>query len=82
MRYKIHPHIHDRLLLKIHLCVPESTLKLPDVDQMIEEAATAVGVIHHENIEAYDLVWRGLYAPLKRQGGLSSLKRSARHLNQ
>ncbi len=80
--YEVQPISQTRLTLKIHVLVPESTLEREDAAELIEESAMAVNVIHHEDIGANDMVWKGLNAPLTKQGRLSPLERSIWHLNQ
>lgn len=80
--YQVLPLGHDRLTLKIHVCVPESSRGIENADELTEQAAGLVSVIHHEDIEANDMVWKGLGAPLSRQGRLSPLERSIWQLNR
>lgn len=80
--YQVLPLAHDRLTLKIHLCVPASARDLPDFAKMRDTMSEMVGVIHQEDIGANDLVWQGLTAPMTRQGRLSPLEKSIWELNQ
>lgn len=80
--YQIEPLAHDRLDLKIHLCLPGSALTLPNLDEACEALSEGVRFIHGEDIEANDLVWQGLKAPLTRQGRLSPLEKSIWQMNQ
>lgn len=80
--YQVTPHGPGRLTLNIHLCLPRSSRDLPVREAITEGAAAAFAHIHAEDIEANDLVWRGLNAPLTEQGRLSPLERSIWQLNQ
>jgi len=80
--YQITPVSVDRLHLKIHFLVPKSSAKLSNIDEVAEGAGALLSVIHHEDIEANDMVWEGLKAPLTSQGRLSPLERSIWQLNQ
>ncbi|WP_397415820.1 aromatic ring-hydroxylating dioxygenase subunit alpha [Phenylobacterium sp.] len=80
--YQVTPHGAGRLTLNIHLCLPRSSRDLPAREAIIEGSAAAFAHIHAEDIEANDLVWRGLNAPLTQQGRLSPLERSIWQLNQ
>lgn len=80
--YQILPIAHDRLTLKIHICVPESSLTVDNFEELASAAEQLTSVIHHEDIEANDMVWKGLKAPLSRQGRLSPLEKSIWQLNQ
>lgn len=80
--YQIEPLAHDRLTLKIHLCLPPAGLGLPNLEEACEALAEGVRFIHGEDIEANDLVWQGLNAPLTKQGRLSPLEKSIWQMNQ
>lgn len=80
--YQVLPEGQDKLLLKIHFCVPESSLGLKDFEDLAEQAAQMTSAIHHEDIEANDMVWNGLTSPLAKQGRLSPLEKSIWQLNQ
>ena len=80
--YQVLPVGHDRLNLKIHICVPESSTHLDGFEELADGAAQMASVVHHEDIEANDMVWKGLNAPLSAQGRLSPLEKSIWHLNQ
>lgn len=80
--YQVFPEAADRLTLKIHICMPKSALALQGFDEMAEGAAQIAGHIHQQDIAANDLVWRGLNAPMTRQGRLSSLEGAIWQLNQ
>ncbi len=80
--YQILPQSADRLLLKIHVMVPRSATLLDGFDEMAQMLCDAISAIHHEDIEANDLVWRGLTAPLTEQGRLSPLEKSIWQFNQ
>lgn len=80
--YQVTPTAHDRLMLTIHLCVPESSLQMEGFDETAEMAEQLVSAVHHEDIVANDMVWKGLNAPLSKQGRLSPLEKSIWQLNQ
>lgn len=80
--YQVLPLAHNRLTLKIHLCAEKSALDLPDLTERCESLKKGVEFIHGEDIAANDMVWRGLKAPLTRQGRLSPLEKSIWQLNQ
>ena len=72
----------DRLRLVIHLCVPRAALDRPNIEAEVDALAAAVDMIHAEDIEANDLVWRGLNSPLAQQGRLAPLEAAIWQLNQ
>ena len=80
--YQVIPSAHDRLMLKIHICVPETSLEIAGFDEVAAMAEQLVSAVHHEDIEANDMVWKGLSAPLTTQGRLSPLEQSIWQLNQ
>ena len=80
--YQVTPIGVDRLHLKIHFLVPKTSATLPNIDEIAEGAGALLSVIHHEDIDANDMVWEGLKAPLTSQGRLSPLERSIWQLNQ
>lgn len=80
--YQVLPEAHDKLTLKIHVCLPRSSIPADKWDETGEVGAALVSVIHHEDIEANDMVWRGLTAPLTTQGRLSPLEKSIWQMNQ
>jgi phenylpropionate dioxygenase-like ring-hydroxylating dioxygenase large terminal subunit len=80
--YQVIPDTYDRFTLKIHICAHKSALDLPDLAERCEGMKVAVGFIHGEDIEANDLVWQGLNAPLTQQGRLSPLEKSIWQMNQ
>lgn len=80
--YQVLPQAHDRLLLRIHICVPRAATVLPDYDEIAGRVAGFVNDVHHEDIGINDDVSRGLAAPLTRQGRLSPLEKPIWLLNQ
>lgn len=80
--YQLLPQAHDRLTLKIHMCLPRSTVPEEEWEATADAAADLISLIHHEDIEANDLVWRGLNAPLTKQGRLSPLEKGIWQMNQ
>jgi phenylpropionate dioxygenase-like ring-hydroxylating dioxygenase large terminal subunit len=80
--YQVLPRSAGRLTLNIHLCLPRSARALEAFDTIVEASAAGFAHIHAEDIEANDLVWRGLNAPLTAAGHLSPLERSIWQLNQ
>lgn len=80
--YQVLPTSVDTMLLKIHICVPASTTKLPNFEEMAEGTVEMISYIHNEDIVANDMVWEGLMAPQTTQGRLSPLERSLWQFNQ
>ncbi len=80
--YQILPVGHDRLTLKIHICIPGKNIEIDDFDALADAAAELASIVHHEDIQANDMVWKGLNAPLAQQGRLSPLEKSIWQLNQ
>lgn len=80
--YQVLPVSAERMILKIHLCVPASTVELPNFDELANGMEEMVSLIHHEDIDTNDDVWRGLKAPLTRQGRLSLYERAIWQFNQ
>ena len=80
--YQVMPSSVDRLLLRIHFLVPKALRDLSNIDEIAEGAGALLSIIHHEDIEANDMVWEGLKAPVTMQGRLSPLERSIWQLNQ
>lgn len=80
--YQVFPQGAGKLHLKIHVCVPSSFTEMDGFDDIADGIAQMVSVIHHEDIGANDLVWRGLNAPLTRQGRLSPLEKAIWQFNQ
>ncbi len=80
--YRVFPQAADRLVLKIHICLPAFARQLPEFEQIVEASAQFTDHVHQEDIVANDLVWRGLKAPLTRQGRLSPLEAAIWQLNR
>jgi phenylpropionate dioxygenase-like ring-hydroxylating dioxygenase large terminal subunit len=80
--YQVLPESADRMLLKIHMCFPASTMELPNIDELADGAVEMISYIHNEDIVANDMVWDGLTAPMTGQGRLSPLERSIWQFNQ
>jgi phenylpropionate dioxygenase-like ring-hydroxylating dioxygenase large terminal subunit len=80
--YQVLPSAADRLLLKIHVCLPRSAKDLAEYEEIATAAEQFSALVHAEDIAANDTVWRGLNAPLSRQGRLSPLERSIWQMNQ
>ncbi|CAE7149391.1 cntA [Symbiodinium necroappetens] len=80
--YQVIPAAANHLTLKIHLMMPKSAAEHADFESMVAEMAESVSAIHQEDIEANDLVWVGLNAPMTEQGRLSPLEKSIWQLNQ
>ncbi|MFN3521593.1 MAG: aromatic ring-hydroxylating oxygenase subunit alpha [Phenylobacterium sp.] len=80
--YQVLPTAAGRLLLRIHVCVPASARALPEYEEIVEASAQFTAHVHAEDIAANDLVWRGLNAPMARQGRLSPLEAAIWRLNQ
>lgn len=79
--YQLEPSAHNAMRLKIHaLAPPEAAAVMSDEDrQMLRGALQA---IHEEDIVVNEGPWRGLQAPMTRQGRLSSYEKSIWQLNQ
>jgi phenylpropionate dioxygenase-like ring-hydroxylating dioxygenase large terminal subunit len=80
--YQLLPHSHDRFTLKIHILLPRATVPEDKWEETAEGVAALITAIHEEDIAANDLVWRGLQAPLTRQGRLSPLEKAIWQINQ
>lgn len=80
--YQVFPQAADRLVLKIHICVPAFARQSPDFEQIVEASAQFTDHVHQEDIVANDLVWRGLNAPMTGQGRLSPLEAAIWQLNR
>lgn len=80
--YQVLPTSVDKMLLKIHICVPASSTKLPNFEELADGAVEMISYIHNEDIVANDMVWEGLTAPQTGQGRLSPLERSLWQFNQ
>lgn len=80
--YQLFPTGASGLKLKIHILLPKSALSLPQAAELIEDMVAMTAHVHSEDIEANNLVWRGLTAPLTVQGRLSPLERSIWQMNQ
>lgn len=80
--YQVLPESHDRLMLKIHFCLPRHLAEEDKDGAHAEATAEMLTIIHNEDIEANDMVWRGLNAPLTKQGRLSPLEKGIWQMNQ
>ncbi len=80
--YQLFPEAHDRLTLKIHICLPRAVAEADETGEIANATAELISHIHQEDIEANDMVWRGLNAPLTKQGRLSPLEKSIWQINQ
>ncbi len=80
--YQILPRGAARMTLNIHVCVPGEARDLKDFDAIVDASVAFTDQIHREDIAANDLVWRGLNAPMTRQGRLSPLERAVWKLNR
>lgn len=80
--YQLFPTSAGRLTLKVHVCLPGHARALDDYEAIADAAAAFTDHIHREDIAANDLVWRGLTAPMTRQGRLSPLERAIWQMNQ
>ena len=74
--YQVFPESAGKLKLKIHICVPGAYTAFEGFDQIADEISHMVDAIHQEDIGANDTVWKGLNAPLTRQGRLSPLEKA------
>ena len=79
--YQLEPHSSDQMSLKIHaLGYPEVVQALDDESRAGLDAA--VSMVHHEDIEANEGVWKGMHASATQQGRLSILEKPIWQLNQ
>ena len=69
-------------MLKIHFCLPRHLAEQDKDGSGAAATADMLTLIHNEDIEANDMVWRGLNAPLTTQGRLSPLEKSIWQMNQ
>ena len=69
--YEVVPHTHDRLTLRIHLLLEPHVAADPDVLAALPDIREGLAWIHREDIPVNEGPWRGLHAPLTRQGRLS-----------
>ena len=67
--------------LKIHALASKETIASLD-EETIEGIGALVSVIHEEDIEANEGVWKGLNAGATKQGRLSSFEEPIWQLNQ
>jgi phenylpropionate dioxygenase-like ring-hydroxylating dioxygenase large terminal subunit len=79
--YQLEPGSEDQMRLRIH------ALAFPEVAQSMDEESremlrAGVTMIHEEDIEANEGVWKGLQAGATKQGRLSLFEESIWHLNQ
>lgn len=80
--YQLTPRAHDQMHLTIHTLLPRA---LADADTDGEIAAAVQASIEHvhlEDIAVNEGPWRGLHAPLTRQGRLSHLEEAIWQINQ
>ncbi|MEQ9519289.1 MAG: aromatic ring-hydroxylating dioxygenase subunit alpha [Parvibaculum sp.] len=80
--YQILPQTHDRFELRTHVLVDRAQFDEAGFAENADGASALLSVIHQEDIEANDLVWAGLHAPLSRQGHLSPLEASIWQFNK
>ena len=80
--YQALPSAADKLLLKIHVCLPGKARHLANFEELVEGTAALSDMVHQEDIAANDLVSTGLAAPLTKQGRLSPYEKSIWQLNQ
>jgi phenylpropionate dioxygenase-like ring-hydroxylating dioxygenase large terminal subunit len=80
--YQVLPLDAGRLTLRIHICLPKAAAALDEFEAIATATEQTIAHVHAEDIEANDLVWRGLNAPLTRQGRLSPLEGAIWRLNQ
>jgi phenylpropionate dioxygenase-like ring-hydroxylating dioxygenase large terminal subunit len=55
---------------------PRAYTAFEGFDQIADEISHVVDAIHQEDIGATDTVWKGLNAPMTRQGRLSPLEKA------
>ncbi|KCZ92096.1 aromatic ring-hydroxylating oxygenase subunit alpha [Hyphomonas johnsonii] len=79
--YQVFPEAAGKMKLKIHICVPGAYTGFEGFDQIADEISRMVAAIHDEDIGANHTVWKGLNAPLTRQGRLSPLEKAIWQFN-
>ncbi len=72
--YHVLPEGVDRITLRIYLCVPPETRKLPDFDQRLRMAITGVETFNREDMIACASVQRGLASRFAASGSYSHLE--------
>lgn len=79
--YQLEPRTHDRMMLQIHLLVRPEVAAALDEDARVVLRET-VRAVHLEDIGANEGPWRGLQAPLTRQGRLSPYEKAIWQFNR
>jgi len=80
--YQLSPKTHDSMDLTIHTMVPKSITQHPEIKAIGDLVAATIRQIHLEDIHANEGPFRGLKAPLTRQGRLSRLEEAIWQINQ
>jgi phenylpropionate dioxygenase-like ring-hydroxylating dioxygenase large terminal subunit len=80
--YQVLPQGAGRMRLNVHVCVPAAARAMPAYEGLVEASAAFTDHVHQEDIAANDLVWRGLNAPMTRQGRLSPLEKAIWQMNR
>jgi hypothetical protein len=74
--YQVEPQAVDRLVLRIHLCVPPAVAEDPSRAADIAQLRSLVDAIHQEDIRACAGVQAGLASRYARAGRLSHLEKA------
>lgn len=80
--YQLSPTAHDGMQLTIHTLLPRTLAQSESGAAIAEGITGAIRAVHLEDIAVNEGPWRGLHAPLTRQGRLSPLEASIWQLNQ
>ena len=80
--YELQPSSHDDMKLTIHAMAPKEMLDGDDAAEAGQFLLEVIKGIHEEDIPVNLGPWRGMHAPLAKQGRLSRLEESVWQLNQ
>ena len=80
--YELSPSAHDAMRLTIHTLLPGALAESAMGEAIADGAHSAIREIHLEDIAVNEGPWRGLHAPLTRQGRLGPLEEAIWQLNQ
>jgi len=80
--YELSPRGHDSMRLTIHTLLPRRLAESGMGSQIADGARSAIRTVHLEDIAVNEGPWRGLHAPLTRQGRLGPLEEAIWQLNQ
>lgn len=80
--YQIRPSACGQMKLTIHTLLPREIAGSPDGKEIAQACQATIEHIHLEDISVNEGPWKGLHAPLTRQGRLSHLEESIWQMNQ